>query len=106
MNVGDLVKVKAPVGNMPLSKFTKASRIIKSCKNAVKLENGKIWNMNRVVVIRPFSNENLEDKKVSWDQNSLHRSIQDGQASCSNVVVPRRSTRASFRPARLADFVC
>ena len=57
VNVGDVVKVKSPVGRAPFSKFTHDYKVVKLFKRAVKLDDGRIWNCSRVINVNTESKE-------------------------------------------------
>lgn len=69
--VGDLIKVKAPVGTAYSSKFTRPYKIIKCFNNAVKLDDGRMWNLNRVVFFKSVDDSaGAVRPGVSYDSSS------------------------------------
>ncbi|KAJ1154129.1 hypothetical protein NDU88_006885, partial [Pleurodeles waltl] len=52
ISVGDIVNIRAPIGCVKGSKFTRPYVVIKLFKNAIKTSDGRIWNMNQVVRIK------------------------------------------------------
>ena len=106
--MGDIVKVRSPAGCAPFLKYTKGFRVIKLFKNAVKLNDGRIWNLNRIVKVssgdkvdRPQRSNHDEEGKVSRETgpgNGPVISQQPGDKkadSGESVVLTRSSTRTS-----------
>lgn len=104
VKVGDIVKVKAPVGNVSWSKYTKPARVIKCFKNAVKLDDGRIWNLNRVVILKSFSEKDLV--KNNLPGVSRKKSNRAGVSHSVPRQDPKRSGRKTFMPSHLKDYVC
>lgn len=91
--VGDNVKVKAPVGCQNWSKFSCVKRVIKLFKNAVKTNDGRIWNHSRVVHIKPNHNNTCVSESADGASSSLERES------------TRKSARISKIPGFLNDIV-
>ena len=125
--------MKAPVGCAPYSKLTRDHTVVKLVKHAAKLDDGRIWNLNRIVQVGACgrdketspegqSDEHLSQKeKVQPQQDEEDTELPDPlRGNCppkegGKGIVSRRldllaHTRMSSRmiqaPRHLMDYYC
>ncbi|KAJ1215742.1 hypothetical protein NDU88_003350 [Pleurodeles waltl] len=95
VNVGDYVKIKsARIVQKGESKFSCPKKVIKICKNAVKLEDGNWWNKERLSLARDVEllnkslkestkvnqearNDPRKDKNLDRDVELLNKSLKE-----------------------------
>lgn len=81
LKVGDLVKVKLPFKvRKGQSKFSKPFKVITLGNNSVKLSDGKVWHLSRIVKCKEEGSEEVEPnehRNFHWlDLNDDHNSGQ------------------------------
>ncbi|KAJ1127262.1 hypothetical protein NDU88_005665 [Pleurodeles waltl] len=114
VKVGDYVKIKsARIVQKGESKFSCPKKVIKICKNAVKLEDGNWWNKERLSLARDVEllNKSLkESTKVNQEARNDPQKDKNlegpDKKECVTMDMRRRSsTRNRMLPRKFCDFV-
>ncbi|KAJ1203842.1 hypothetical protein NDU88_007623 [Pleurodeles waltl] len=114
VKLGDYVKIKsARIVQKGESRFSYPKKVIKICKNAVKLEDGNWWNKERLSLARDVEllNKSLkESTKVNQEARMDPRKdeVLEGpiKKECESMDMKRKSsTRNKRLPTKFRDFV-
>ena len=94
VKVGDLVLIKTP-WKKDGYKYDSPLKVIKLFNHAVKTEDFRIWNLNRVVVFRGHNTK----------QNESSHSQKTDKSNSGPTTQLRRSGRTTRAPRRLDDYI-
>ena len=112
VRVGDWVRIKLPKGKVNFSKYGKPVKVIKLFRNAIKTEDYRIWNLNRVAKCKG-PEINVMDGKCSQkgEIKNSHSLVNESKESWltnpdfKEKVVMRKSTRVCKKPSLLKDYI-
>ncbi|KAJ1119939.1 hypothetical protein NDU88_008122 [Pleurodeles waltl] len=98
VNVGDWIMIKRPGFQSGGNKLSKPMKVIKIFNNAIRTDDHRVWNLNRVV---PYSGKEMHDAEDAEenDNSSL------GKDNGSTDDFLRRSDRKTRRPVYLKDYM-
>ncbi|KAJ1101329.1 hypothetical protein NDU88_006399 [Pleurodeles waltl] len=98
VNVGDWVMIRRPGFQSGCNKLSKPMKVIKMFNNAIRTDDHRVWNLNRVVPYRGKEMRDAEDAEEN-DNSSL------GKDNGSTDDFLRRSDRKTRRPVYLKDYM-
>ncbi|KAJ1191434.1 hypothetical protein NDU88_000750 [Pleurodeles waltl] len=98
VNVGDWVMIKRPGFQSGGNKLSKPMKVIKIFNNAIRTDDHRVRNLNRVVPYRGKEMRDAEDAEEN-DNSSL------GKDNSSTEDFFRRSDRKTQRPVYLKDYM-
>ncbi|KAJ1215236.1 hypothetical protein NDU88_002845 [Pleurodeles waltl] len=98
VNVGDWVMIQRPGFQSGGNKLSKPMKVIKMFNNAIRTDDHRVWNLNRVVPYRGKEMRYAEDAEEN-DNSSL------GKDNGSTDDFLRRSDRRTRRPVYLKDYM-
>ncbi|KAJ1119706.1 hypothetical protein NDU88_007891 [Pleurodeles waltl] len=111
LSVGQSVRVKLP-GNVDKGRprWSEPRKIVKVLRNAVKLDDGRIWNVRRLSICRSGGESDggfsggCNEYLMEGVPDVVDSNAQDGNGGCGNGML-RRSGRERKAPAYLDDYV-
>ena len=108
VKLGDKVRVRAPVGCAPFSKLSCEHTVVKLFKNAAKMEDGRIWNLSRVVKVnegKPGNDANSENLLGGQEKQGDNITIRQGDKNprTPGQIVGDRIQGDSEKEGRIGD---
>ncbi|KAJ1137275.1 hypothetical protein NDU88_003688 [Pleurodeles waltl] len=114
LKVGQSVRVKLPgFVEKGKSQWSEPKKIVRVLRNAVKLDDGKVWNVRRVSICRGEPNVVIQDARCREECSGYLFGSDPtgmGESGClsnydNECEVPRRSERNKTMPTYLKDYV-